>query len=143
MKQSHNKTFQNETKYYNSKEFRQLKALWYEKLKLSGFEDIETEYESIKKPMASVAYAFKKETKEHFERVRQYLQHGAFEAKHDEFIWEEYSQGKTVREIARLMRSRRFKRQSKSFVALRIAAMNARMNKLKLWERTELPVHLN
>ena len=100
----------------NSKEFLKLQKKWYEKLKKSGFEDAETgpylkqyssrlfetnQHKMINNNNTELYYA----TKEQYYRIAgHFLHEHVFQDPIHKTIWQEHSEGLSVREIGKLHR---------------------------------------
>lgn len=87
---------------FNSKEFKQLRKVWYEKLKQEGFEDIEKNDFELRHPTRalprdaeSIAIYYKK--------ARALLEQFPFESKRNKVIWFLHSDGVEGSEIAHLL----------------------------------------
>ena len=111
-----------DTKFYQTKEFKKTKMKWYQKLKKSGFEDIEWhdiktgdgENSSYLKSHFVQAYLGDKLTNKNtlgnsskYEAQRaidHFNSHGVFENEIDKRLWQLYSDGATYREMSQALR---------------------------------------
>lgn len=100
-------------KFYLSPEFKKLQKTWNQKLKDSGFEDIENaQFETIKTPHSR--YFYSRYTPEEIEESLTYYnqcmdfywRYSSFKSNREKEIWLLYSEGKSKRKIAELLRSR-------------------------------------
>lgn len=98
-----------------SNDIIELKRLWYQKLKESGFKDIEDTSRLQKDPYISV-YDSKffhtnfhplqcENTQEYFRRARGFYCSHEFDSITDKKVWALHSEGKSHREIAQMLRS--------------------------------------
>lgn len=95
-----------------SKEFKELQATWYNRLKESGFEDIEkknymkwTTSQTLARSSNRNREVFFKSI-EHYYRLAGYFRYDhIFTNKIDQFIWSLHSEGKTMREIVRVLKT--------------------------------------
>lgn len=86
--------------------FSELKRLWYNKLKATGFKDIEKTINGADVLVTYDATWFKARgtpdvvgaQTEYYKLARDLLHTFAFESKRDKFIWELHSEGKSCRE---------------------------------------------
>lgn len=82
--------------FWHTKKFKELQEEWDEKLKKSGFEDIEKNFEhsrtaNVTKAETNLAY---------FNGLCEYLQVGKFRSDFERAVWYLYSEGKSGRQIA-------------------------------------------
>lgn len=89
----------------NNKDFAALKKEWYNKLKETGFEDIEQDDNYLKSWTSSLVKARNKgsysESKAEYYRIASHFLHDhAFVSKKEQFIWERHSEGISIRNIA-------------------------------------------
>jgi hypothetical protein len=106
---------------FNSREFKALKAKWYGKLHKSGFDDIEHDEEHLKRnasePFTSKTrgrrYRDKQvyfESREEYYRLAgRFLNEHKFSDKKEELIWSLHSEGMSIREIAKTLRSKHYR----------------------------------
>ncbi len=98
----------------NSKEFKALQKKWYGKLKAEEFNDIEQADGNLK-TWASSAFShnFNEtlfEAKETYYRLaRQFLHSHPFQDKKEHLIWSLHSEGVSVRNIVKALKTKRFK----------------------------------
>jgi hypothetical protein len=85
-------------------EYEELRAIWYEKLKEEGFKDIESDEHRLKVWSSS---KFSKEPVElwqakeaYYSMAAKFLVDHKFEDKLERIVWEYYSNGMSVRDIA-------------------------------------------
>ena len=107
-------------KIYSSKEFIQLQKIWYNKLKNSGFQDIERMHPQLGSLTSHkvsmyvtqdyIAKCFLKDpsVEEYFRLARHYLAHGSFSSSLDKRIFELFSNGHTGRDIIKIIRQEGF-----------------------------------
>lgn len=104
----------------NSKEFKELQELWYKKLKKKGFKDIESKSGllDVDKALNNVATHYTQATftiKEDYYRLAgQFFHDHAFDTKFDRYIWENHSNGVSIRNIVKILRAmgyRTYKRE--------------------------------
>lgn len=117
---------------FKTKEFLELKAKWYNKLRKSGFDDKERDENNMKQ---WDAHAFNsrydknqfgaKET--YYRWAGQFLHEKEFRNKRDRIIWELHAQGATVREIEKELKSRQFKIHTRSGVQWTINKLRKEM----------------
>lgn len=110
-------------------EFEALKKLWYDKLKKSGFNDVEQDEDYLKasswplrKNGASNQVRFVS-GQEYFRLAGQFLHDYKFKDEIEELIWRLHSEGKFLREISQELKNNRVKLNKDS--------VNARIKKLK------------
>ena len=94
-------------KYYNTAAFADQKAEWDAKLKESGFEDIETPggllATDVRTDANSVLATRGVEVEAYYRAARDWLDRYQFSSDLDRRIWSLHCEGKTQREIARLV----------------------------------------
>jgi len=109
----------------NSKEFKELQAKWYKKLEKSGFKDAETvegyhePYRPLRQWHASCFFLrhapLRREAKtEYYRLAGQFLYDNTFKSKLEMRMWELHAEGKSIREIVRIMnkpKKRTYKRK--------------------------------
>lgn len=99
---------------YTSKQFKELKAQWYKKLKDKGFKDAELNNGDLRLYHADY-FALKNEptifeAKETYYRFAgQFLHSHKFNSKLEQAIWEHHSEGHGVRQILVFVRKKGFK----------------------------------
>lgn len=100
-------------KFWDSEEFQKLNKKWQRKLEKSGFEDIEQPDGNLKKWSASYARIRYKKTsaaaKETYYRYAgQFNYDYTFINPVDRLIWQYHSEGVSIRDIAKILRKKRF-----------------------------------
>lgn len=96
-----------DTKFFETKEFKKLDAEWKTKLKESGFEDLEEDVKDYKSLRTVTAIRpsnrfFQRETGEaYYDLVREYLYIGVFKKESWKKCWELHGEGLAYREIAK------------------------------------------
>lgn len=113
------------------KELKKLQKQWYQKLKATGFEDIE-EFDSprqmlkrwAKQDFLNMTDAKIEERRLYYQEADYFLEWYTFTDPVDKIIWELHAAGKTVREIEKLINL------AKSSVHLRINKMKREMLRL-------------
>lgn len=100
------------TNPFKTSEFKALKKKWDEKLKASEFEDIEQEDGNLKAWSNSFycdeASEIVRQAKEEYYRLAAHvLYEYPFKTKRDRFIWEQHSNGVSVRDISKALRKKR------------------------------------
>lgn len=102
-------------KQYTSKEFLSLQKVWYNKLKGSGFQDIERMHPQlgsltshkvsmyITQDYISKCFMKDPSVEEYYRLARHYLTHGSFSSSLDKRIFELFSEGHTGREIIKIV----------------------------------------
>lgn len=98
-------------KYYETKEFAALDKVWKQKLKDSGFNDIEDPscpHGITKKSIntGSNNFIMREVTESYYDAVNDYLHNGTFAKESDKQIWELYANGLSLEEIKHRMRFR-------------------------------------
>ena len=101
---------------WKNKQFQDLKAKWYKKLKKSGFEDAEQDEERLKswsleknsksrRPGASDSdVAMLNSSKaEYYRQAGFFLHEYKFESRIDRYIWEKHANGVSHRNIAKIL----------------------------------------
>lgn len=94
-----------------SNEYEKLKALWYEKLKKSGFKDIEQDEYNLK--IWSTQFTQQKsintwQAKEsYYNMANKFLHDYTFKSRLDQIIWEYHANGMSVRSIATTLKKAR------------------------------------
>lgn len=95
-------------------EFEKLKKVWYQKLKESGFKDIESKNGSVGRGaprVDNITEVQQEAIKEYYSMTRHFLTEHKFESEQDRFIWEQYSEGLSVRDISKLLKQQGIKKQ--------------------------------
>lgn len=87
---------------YNTKEFKELQAKWYKKLRESGFNDIEKNEFVLLEPTKGLAMTAE-ETATYFRLAKKYLESGEFESLFGKTVWFLHTEGCTGREIATIL----------------------------------------
>lgn len=84
--------------------FNQLQDKWYDKLKKSGFEDLEYKNGSIRSCKPSTARqkdpSLRQATEEYYYMATHFLNDNKFENRLDQIIWEYHTNGISIRDIA-------------------------------------------
>lgn len=94
-------------------DFKKVKALWYKKLRDSGFEDAESDEFNLK--VWSLKFTTPKTVRdwqaktEYYYMANHFLNNYKFEAPLDKVIWEYHTNGISVREIAKLLKKVKIK----------------------------------
>lgn len=118
----------------NSKDFKDLQAKWYKKLKNSGFEDAEQD-ETQLKSWSNNYFTLRHDIKSFKHKERYYQLAGQFLFSHtfpriaDKLVWQLHSEGHTVRKIAKLL-----KKQGISFHPARIQQLIKKYAELMIQE---------
>lgn len=96
---------------FDERNLKQLQAKWYEKLKKKGFKDIETEYGLT--PDRPPAHDFAKrmgyrqdlvdDIEGYYEWANKMLHEAAFKTQTDKDVWRLHAEGKTSREIEKVI----------------------------------------
>lgn len=102
---------------FRGKKFDELKAKWDKKLLDSGFEDIEGKNDTLKKHSflgrnVDEFYAnevWHKSKEEYFRLAGQFYYEHNFSSQLDKKLWEYHKDGVSVREIARILKSKNIK----------------------------------
>lgn len=108
---------------FKTKKFEALKAKWYAKLEKSGFKDIEQDENNLKE---WDSYAFCSRYNRHlfsskeayYQLAGQFLHTHNFKDKREQLIWECHSNGKSVTQIAEILKAKRFKIHNRTSVYL-------------------------
>jgi hypothetical protein len=127
------------TNQFKTKKFESLKEKWYKKLAKSGFEDIEHN-ESHLKQWHSFNFSDSKDSHrfsaalfsskaEYYRLAGQFLHTHTFVKPVEKVIWTYHTEGKTNREISRLLKAAGRKFSSKDYVRLIIASLAKEMLK--------------
>lgn len=95
-----------------SEDFKRLQAKWYKKLKQTGFEDIEdtNSPNEMLKSWDSLYFLSRYDgnaflaKQRYFELARQFLHEHVFDSSREKSIWTEFSEGASIRQIARRRR---------------------------------------
>jgi len=98
----------------NSKEFKELNDEWREKLKSSGFDDVESAYgrlktganNNIENLHTTVSFELKQE---YYRQVGFFLYDHEFKTRFDRDVWELHCEGAGVREIVKIFATRDIK----------------------------------
>lgn len=93
-------------KLHNISEFDKLKDFWYQKLKESGFDDIESDEYNLKTWSSQIAaqdstYRHAKET--YYYLATQFLNDYKFKNSYERIVWEYHSNGISIRNIVKLL----------------------------------------
>ena len=88
----------------NKKELQKLKAEWNQKLKDSGFEDIEDSQERLHRwhnnDFRRIDLDFYNARKQYFEDAQEFLNWYEFNSPEDKIVWELHTAGLPIRQIA-------------------------------------------
>lgn len=92
------------TKFYNTKKFEDLNKVWKDKLKESGFEDIEQDEDHLKtwhskRFKTRSAREYGKEKLEYYRRARQFLHEYSFKNEAEYKVWKMHSDGISLADI--------------------------------------------
>lgn len=95
--------------FYRTKEFLKLQKHWYNLLSRSGFRDAETflpkygwhSQDYLKRPCKDLGRKYKSDTYDHYLQARHFYNYGKFKENIDKIIWYYYSEGLSLREIAK------------------------------------------
>lgn len=91
-------------------EFNALKDEWYERLKDSGFEDLENDHENLIKHSSSFYYRNKTQQKEEYYRLAGFFLHDHyFSSTTEKLIWQRHQDGVSIREILNELKDMRVK----------------------------------
>jgi hypothetical protein len=88
-------------KYWETPEFKKLNSKWYDKLAESGFKDVETEDHSVRTDTAH--FEDMDAVRTYYNKVSEYLHTGDFASPLEKAAWFVYSEGYSIREIARTL----------------------------------------
>lgn len=99
---------------HKTPEFKKLQEQWYKKLKKSGFKDIEQNEDRL---MVWDSTEFQKNYSEikfkaresYYRMAEHFLTNHKFTSEAERYTWQLHSEGKSIREIIKLMRARGFK----------------------------------
>lgn len=87
---------------------KELKEIWYKKLKKSGFHDIEKSEDHLhewhSKRFLGIPKEVFKAKVDYYTMAERFLNDYPFETNMDKLVWEYHSQGVAVREIAQLLK---------------------------------------
>lgn len=97
-----------------SKEFQDQQAIWYKKLKDSGFDDVEQDEERLKNHSTNFFRNNFNETAytanlNYYRLAGQFLHDHKFQSKKERLIWELHSEGHGRAKIVEYLKQRRFK----------------------------------
>lgn len=115
---------------YQSKQYRELQAVWYKKLKEQGFEDIEDTSKSDRPLEAWHSLRFQKVvgvqvdmTQAYYYRAKELLNTYQFKNKTHQRVWELHCEGLSKREIAEEIKNleKTYKRESIGLIIKNIA----------------------
>lgn len=111
------------TSQLKKQQFKKLQQLWYEKAAKSGFEDIEKDEWTLKRPFKSTMLKTKhglirsgrwEQTLEYYLQVEHFLNAHEFASERERIIWEYHSQGLGVRAIAKVLSAVKIKTNPQS-----------------------------
>lgn len=99
---------------FKTKEFKQLKDKWYKKLAKAGFTDIEQDEDNLHKwdsfrfigDRTKSNYQY---NPEYFTLASLFLDSHKFKTSRDLKIWTLHAEGKTIREIVKILKEKRIK----------------------------------
>jgi transposase-like protein len=127
------------TSQFKTKKFNALKDKWYKKLEKAGFEDAEDDENHLKqwhsfnfsdnKQSHRFSAALFSSKAEYYRLAGQFLHTHEFKKPVEKVIWTYHADGKTNREISRLLKSAGRKYSSKDYVRLIITALAKEMLK--------------
>lgn len=106
---------------FQTKEFKDLQDKWYTKLSKSGFNDVEDGDDRLKE-WDSFNFSGRYDqnsfhsTEQYFILAGQFLHSYKFETKRDRLIWKLHSEGRTLTNIADVLKARNFPKHSRSLV---------------------------
>jgi len=121
----------------NNKEFKKLKNSWYEKLKKSGFEDIEYKDGSLK----SSAFRRQRDKNKHYTQIQidavqayyrmafHFLHEYEFESEFDRIVWEYHTNGIGTRSISKLLQKVNLSGTSKTKIWLTVKKLREIMKR--------------
>lgn len=100
----------------NKAQLKQLQAEWYQRLRETGFDDIEQTAESNAKLRSWHSYHFSiqhdpsrfQAKQEYYYKATQYLDHGKFRTKTEKHLWKLHSEGLGLRQIVVVMKTNGF-----------------------------------
>jgi hypothetical protein len=100
-----------------SKEFEKLQAEWDAKLKKSGFDDKERRDGCLKfydsdyftSNITGADPVYYKSKEEYYRMAGKFLYDNKFKSQQDKIIWEQHAEGKSIREIVKILRKKGFK----------------------------------
>jgi len=124
----------------NDKEFKALQAKWYNKLKRSGFDDIELGFEYsdyIKNHGITTAKRYDSNTFEHYRRCRIHLNHHKFKDKYDKRLFIMYTEGISYRKMIVEFKRRYKLTRSVYYFHSNCKRLLIEMNLLRLWINEE------
>lgn len=93
-------------KKMSKEEFDQLQAIWYRKLRESGFKDIERKNQDdwlkdeVHTSTIINAYLSKPQREAYYEKACEFMHEFEFESELDKMIWECHCEGMSIRDIA-------------------------------------------
>lgn len=91
---------------YNSKEFKELRSVWYNKLKESNFKDLEDQYGNLySHDIRTIAWKNKEVIREFFFALDEYLEHKARIPHKHWIVLRNWSAGMYLIEISRKTRT--------------------------------------
>lgn len=136
-----------DTNFYKTKTFIALRKKWNEKLKRSGFEDIEVERPTVLgkgKMNVSIVESLKmhhnhlfqnysddfiRERREYFRRAGRFNEHYKFKDRRDKFIWNLHAQGLSLREIKKAIKRTKLKHQNLNYIMMTVRRLRVEMGK--------------
>jgi hypothetical protein len=93
--------------FWGTEEFRKLQKEWYDKLAKEGFQDVELHDKSLHTDTAK--FVDMEAIRDYYMQVSEYLYTGEFASLQDKAVWFVYSEGYSVRNIARALKLSRKK----------------------------------
>lgn len=88
--------------FWSTREFRKLKAEWYDKLAKEGFHDIELHDRSMHTDTAR--FADMEAVRDYYMKVSEYLHIGEFKTPVEKTAWFIYQEGYSIRNIAKILK---------------------------------------
>lgn len=103
-------------KFYETAEFKKQNSKWQDKLKNSGFEDLEDINGELRIFVAKrfagtrkISFDRAADDERYFTLAREFLHKKEFKSKLQKFIWEQHSEGFSERNIEETLRKKNFK----------------------------------
>lgn len=124
-----------------SDDSKRLKELWHQKLKDSGFEDIETTDGRLKRwayDYARDRSLWSWEAKEAYYRMARYfLNDYEFKTSRERIIWEYHAEGISIRDIVKLLKKARLKGVYRRIVWETVHRLEVTMKKMYIQDNNE------
>ena len=116
---------------FKGKKFEALKDKWYDKLKAEGFNDIESDENNLKEWDTSIFSRYDQNTigakEEYFRLAGQFLNSHKFEDAREKLIWELHAEGLSFNDIAKKLKSKRYKVCSRSSMHITVKKLTEEM----------------